>query len=102
MSLGSDFVPAVSENEPSRRDHLLRIVQIANRVVATGVVNAAIARNEVPVYLALTQSSKQVSGRLVHHGSSTTQADVPVYQEKWLRPASHRKICRVVPFKALN
>ena len=101
MSLGSDFVPAVSENEPSRRDHLLRIVQIANGVVAA-VVNAAIARNEVPVYLALTQSSKQVSGRLVHHGSSTAQADVPVYQEKWLRPASHRKICRVVPFKAPN
>jgi len=98
MSLGSDFVPAVSENEPSRRDHLLRIVQIANRVVATGVVNAAIATR----YLALKQSSKQVSGRLVHHGSSTAQADVPVYQEKWLRPASHRKICRVVPFKALN
>jgi len=101
MSLGSDFVPAVSENEPSRRDHLLRIVQIANGVVAA-VVNAAIARNEVPEYLALTQSSKQVSGRLVHHGSSTAQADVPVYQEKWLRPVSHRKICRVVPFKALN
>ena len=63
MSLGSDFVPAVSENEPSRRDHLLRIVQIANGVVAA-VVNAAIARNEVPVYLALTQALSRCRGGL--------------------------------------
>lgn len=49
MPLGSQFVPVVSDSEPSRPDHLFRHVQSAKRVVAAWMIKAVVAGDQVPV-----------------------------------------------------
>jgi hypothetical protein len=47
------FVPAVSDNEPSRPDHLPRMVQPAKRVIAARIDKAIVAGDQIPVQLCL-------------------------------------------------
>ena len=49
MPVGSNFVLAVSDSEPSRPDHLVGIVQAAKGAVAARMKEAVIAGNQAPV-----------------------------------------------------
>jgi len=49
QSLGCYLIPAVSEHEPSRPDHLSRTLQPAKRVAAARMIETVIAGDEVSV-----------------------------------------------------
>ena len=54
QSLGRNFVPAISDHQPSLADHLLRGLQATNGADAAGVVESVRSRNEIAVELGLT------------------------------------------------
>ena len=60
LSFRRDFVSAVSDDEPSRPDHLSRVVQPTKRVVAARMEKGVIAGDQVAIQLGVTQSPKQV------------------------------------------